>query len=213
MKTPTWNDLAISARWRGVVSFIRNWVGPFESVQGMAPKDLDLILRGKALNLPTAVREWYLLAANWNQGRLAVWIRAEELAACDGVVWILTDTQGITHWGVRVADLDIEDPPVVSREANIDIVSPSFSKFVAAMIVNDALFDSEFEAPVELVHGSARAEQMCLFSSCFGDFFADGLLESATVVMFAYPGHGPVYGKSRTSAGRELLMRLRRQRS
>ena len=80
--TPTWNDLANGERWRGVVSFIRNWVGPFDSGHGIAPKDLDLLLRAKPLNLPAAVREWYLLAANWTQHGLNVWIRPRELATC-----------------------------------------------------------------------------------------------------------------------------------
>ena len=44
----TWNDLANSPRWHGVVSFIRNWVGPFDSGQGMAADQLDEILRERA---------------------------------------------------------------------------------------------------------------------------------------------------------------------
>src|SRR5262249_61073093 len=40
--TSTWNDLASSARWRGVVSFIRNWVAPFDSEEGMATDELDV---------------------------------------------------------------------------------------------------------------------------------------------------------------------------
>jgi hypothetical protein len=64
--TSTWNDLASSSRWDGVVRFIRNWAGPFDCDQGMAPVELDIILRAKSLDLPVAVREWYLLAANWN---------------------------------------------------------------------------------------------------------------------------------------------------
>ena len=46
--TSTWNDLANSPRWRGVVWFIRNWVGPFGSDQGMAADQLDAILHKKA---------------------------------------------------------------------------------------------------------------------------------------------------------------------
>jgi hypothetical protein len=208
--TSTWNDLASSKRWSGVVSFIRNWVGPFDSDQGMAADSLDSVLPAN-LKLPAAVREWYILAANWNQGAMNVWVRPQELSAYDGVVWILTDTQGVNHWGVRVAELSTEDPPVVSREKSNEAVSSSFSKFVAAMIVNDVLFDYETEEPVELEHDAARADVMCLVSSCCGDFFADGPLDSAAVVMFAYPGDGPVYGKSRTPAGRALLQDMRRR--
>lgn len=209
--TPTWNDLANSARWRGVVSFVRHWVGAFDPVQGMAAEELDSILRAKLLIVPAAVREWYMLAANWSQGGLNVWKRPQGIAICDGIIWVLTDTEGINQWGVRVADFDMEDPPVVSDVTNNEIVARSFSEFVAAMIVNDVLFDHSTEEPIELNPESACAEPMRLFSSCCGDFFADGVLESATVVMFAYKGNGPVFGKSRTTAGSALLQRLRRR--
>lgn len=206
-----WNDLERSSRWRGVVSFIRNWVGPFDSAFGMVGAKLDAILAAKALKLPAAVWEWYLLAANWKQVGLNVWIHPQDIEGSEGIVWILTDTEGITHWGVRVADFDIEDPPVVSLEQNNDVVTPTFSKFVAAMVVNDVLFGSGIEEPIELKRNSAHAHPMHFVTSCCGDFFADGPLESATVVMFAYPENGEVYGRSRTPAGRALLRRLRQQ--
>ncbi len=51
----------------------------------------------------------------------------------------------------------------------------------------------------------------CLVSARCGAFYAESALESATVVTFAYPGNGPAFGKSRTSAGDALLQRLRLQ--
>ena len=205
-----WNDLANGPRWRGVVSFIRNWVGPIDSNEGLPVDQLDAILHRKRLTLPTAIREWYLLAAKWSQRGLNVWIRPVELTASEGIVWLLTDTEGINSWGVRVADLELDDPPVVSREKNNDIVSRSFSEFVAAMIVNDLLFDYRTEEPIELKRDSVGAEEMRYVASCCGDFFTDGPLESASVVMFAYPENGPVYGKSRTPEGRDMLQRSRK---
>jgi hypothetical protein len=208
--TSTWNNLANSPRWRGVVGFIRNWVGRFESDQGMAADQLAMILRQKALILPAAVREWYLLAAHWNQGGLNVWNRPDEITSSEGVLWILTDREGINHWGVRVTDLNMEDPPVVSREGDppngLDF--PDFSRFVAAMIVNDFLFDYETEKPVELDRDAAGEGMTCLVSARCGQVLIDAPLESATIVMFAYPS-GPVYGKSRTAEGRARLEELR----
>jgi hypothetical protein len=208
----TWNDLANGARWRGVVSFIRNWVGPFDSNQGMTPDELDQILRAKRLTLPAAVREWYLLAANWNPKGLNVWFRPAELEVCDGMIEILTDPEGISNWSIRVVDFDIEDPPVVSPEENPnDIEFQSFSEFVAAMIINDVLFADETTGePVELNHDAARTTLMCIVSSGRGDFFGDAPLESATVVMWAISQNSPAFGKSRTLAGRALLNRLQR---
>jgi hypothetical protein len=211
--TSTWNDLASNERWRGVVSFIRNWVGPFDSDMGMPAEELQATLSVNHLSLPASVREWYLLAANWKQGGLGVWIRPQELTATDGVVWLLTDMYGITHWGVRVDDLGKEDPPVVTMEKNNEVVSPRFSEFVALMTVSEVVFDYAVEAPVELNRDAVHADKMRPVSACFGDLYADGKLESATVVMFAYPNDGPVYGKARTAEGRRFLQSFAKKAS
>lgn len=207
--TSTWNELASRQRWRSIVSFIRNWVGPFDAGQGMSMGDLDAKLRTKGLNLPVAVREWYLLGGNWNHPEApTVWIRPEHLEAWDGVFCILTDDPGVTHWGVRITDFSMEDPPVVSVGKNDEVISPTFSDFVATVIVNDVIFDYETEAPVELNRESTWANHVRLVSQFCGGVYADRNLESATIVVFVYPGGGPVFGKSRTPAGRTLLESL-----
>jgi hypothetical protein len=206
----TWDNLANNPRWRGVVSFIRNWVGPFDSDQGMASDEFDKILRENRLTLPATVREWYLLAANWDQGGLNAWICPQALTISEGAICVLTDTQGVNYWGVRVADLGSEDPPVFVLEATPDEVAfPSFTSFVAGMIVNDVLFGHATEKPVEVDPRSASANLVCLVSARYGDFYADTTLESATVVIFAYPGADPAFGKSRTPEGQGLLEQLR----
>ncbi len=209
--TSPWNELASTPRWRGVVSFAHNWIGAFDSDEGMPPDDLDSLLRTKRLKLPRTVREWYVLAANWTHGVMNVWIHPRELAVCDGVVRVLADNGGVNLWGVRVADFQIEDPPVVADAEGGQVVSAAFTQFVAAMVINDVLFDYETEEPLELRRRSACAEGMRLVSSCYGDFIADGPLESATIVMYAYPRRGPVLGKSRTPEGRALLRRLQKR--
>ena len=108
----------------------------------------------------------------------------------------------------------MEDPPVVSYEGDppngLDF--PDFSRFVAAMIVNDFLFDYETEEPVELNRDTAPEGMTCLVSARCGQFLMDAPLESATIVMFAYPKNGPVYGKSNTPAGQARLQQLRWQK-
>lgn len=168
-----------------------------------------LIQPPKPFNLPAAVREWYLLAANWNQGGLNVWYRPEELSVRDEMIAILTDTEGINLWGVCVADLGFEDPPVASEASN-DIEFPCFSMFVGAMIANDVLVGCK-EEPVDLNPDAARAALTCpLVSSGVGNFFADAPLEFATIMMFDYLGNGPALGKSRTPEGVAMLQRLQR---
>jgi hypothetical protein len=209
--TSTWEGLAAAARWSGVVSFIRQWLGPFDSGAGMAAQELDVALRANALTLPAAVREWYLLAAKWNPRSLNAWVRPQDLVASDEMVWLLGDAYGgDACWGVRVADLDAEDPPVYSlMEDRDEAAFASFSAFVAAMIVNDVIFDPEAEPPAELDAGSIHAELMCLAATGCDDFYADAALESAAVVAFAYSATGPVFGRARTPAGHALLQRLK----
>jgi hypothetical protein len=77
------------------------------------------------------------------------------------------------------------------------------------MIVNDLLFDYETAEPVELDRDAARQGMTCLVSARCGQFLIDAPLESATIVMFAYPNDGPVFGKSRTPEGRARLEALR----
>jgi hypothetical protein len=204
----TWSDLATGPRWHGVASFIRDWVGPFDSACGVSAEELDEILLRESLFLPAAVREWCLLAARWSQNGMNVWIRPQKLVARDGMVAILTDTQGANWWGFRAVDHDIEDPPVYDLDADPTQVDfPSFTSLVAAMIVNDVIFGSGTDKPVKLNPDAARGDLTCFVSTPRGDFYADAVLDAATVVMFAYPGNGPAYGKARTHAGHTLLHR------
>ena len=102
-----------------------------------------------------------MLAAHWNHGPVLSGNARAKSYCREGVVWILTDREGINDWGVRSIDLDNEDPPVVSGEGHppngVDF--PDFSRFVAAMIVNDFLFDYETEEPVELNRECSRLRE------------------------------------------------------
>jgi len=76
------------------------------------------------------------------------------------------------------------------------------------MIVNDVIFGSDTDEPVELNPSAARAGLTCFVSTRHGDFYADAVLDAAGVVMFAYPGNGPACGKARTHAGHTLLQQF-----
>jgi hypothetical protein len=179
----------------------------------MKAKDLDAILRAKHMKLPKAVREWYLLSANWNEGFMNVWVRPDELTVGEGTVYFLGDVGGVWNHCVRVADFDVEDPPVICSEKGRDeIECPRFSIFVAMMAVNDVICDYRNGAPVKLNARSARAELTPLFGSGSDEFLADAPLESAKIVSYDYLGNGPVIARSRTSEGRSRLQTLRRRR-
>lgn len=205
-----WQILANSSRWRGIVEFIRNWVGPFDCDAGMSESTLDASLNAVGLSLPSAMREWYLLAGNLQQVGLNVWIHPDSLAVHDGVIEVLTDPYGITSWRVSCRRLHVDDPPVDSDDEIDEGAFSCFTDFVAAMTVNDAIFgDPMVDDTVELNPRDARRTLARLVASRVGDFYADAPLESASVVMFDYLGDGPTVGKARNATGRQLLDRLR----
>lgn len=96
-----------------------------------------------------------------------------------------------------------------SREANpTEVDFPSFTSFVAAMLVNGVIFDYKVGDPAKLDPGPARASLTRLVTARCGDYYADAPLEAARVVMFTYPRAGPAFGKARTPTGEELLRRF-----
>jgi hypothetical protein len=202
----TRSEIAESRRWRGIVGFIQNWIGPFGNSQGMEPAELNAILQARGLSLSEAIQEWCILAANWNQGGINVWIPPSRLVENEGSITVLSDTEGITYWQVACADMHEDDPPVLNGRYP---AFPRFSECVAAMVINDYLFaHDETDEPIQL-RKEACSALSTLGSSQMGlDFYTDGPLESATVVAFAYPDQ--VLAKARTPAGAAWLERLRK---
>jgi hypothetical protein len=159
--TDEWDRLASTKRWRSLVTFIREWVGPFDSRHGMSNAQLQLVLSQHSFASPSTVREWYQLSANWDSHGQNVWIPAQALSVVDDTLPLLTDRDGTSTWGIMAQDLQATDPPVVTLEP-------------------------------------------------FGDFMADGPLESASVVAFAYPSNGPILCRSRSDAGNALVRKLQK---
>lgn len=199
-------EIAASQRWRGVVGFIENWIGPFDDSSGMDPEELNSVLHSKGISLSEAIQEWCILSANWNQCGINVWIPPSRLEENEGIITVLSDREGISNWHVAGIDMHKVDPPVFSWG---EPAFPSFSEFVAAMVVNDFLFaNDETGEPTELAM-EARSELAALGTGQLGlDFFTNGPLESATVVAFAYPDK--VLAKARTPAGTAWLARQRK---
>jgi hypothetical protein len=205
--TDEWDRLASTKRWRSLVTFIREWVGPFDSRHGMSNAQLQLMLSQHSFAIPSAVREWYQLSAKWDSHGQNVWIPARELSVVDDTLPLLTDRDGTSTWGIMAQDLQAADPPVVTLEPFGETMSPSFTLFVLEMVVNSVIFDWGKDDPVEL---SSSSGLTCFASTPFGDFMADGPLESASVVAFAYPSNGPILCRSRSDAGNSLVRKLQK---
>ncbi len=99
------------ARWRLMTRVIRKWMRPLTEADGIAPEELDGVEARLGCQLPKVLREWYQLAGNardlWCcQDRLVLpFIDREVLVFC-------FENQGIWSMGVRLSDLDQDDPPV-----------------------------------------------------------------------------------------------------
>jgi hypothetical protein len=161
------------------------------------------------LLLPPAVREWCLLAARFDQDSLTTWIEPEEFAMHEGTMTVLRDRYFTMFWYIRELDFGCEDPPVFCSEGPTLPNFAHFSEFVTAMVLNGVLCPEERTESIDLSRERARAKLNCLIASSNGELLADGSLETATVIAFAYPADGPVLAASRTQAGRTLIESLR----
>ncbi|MEU0628159.1 SMI1/KNR4 family protein [Streptomyces sp. NPDC005989] len=121
------------AAWRFIRAFARDWsMSPLAGTDGHAPADLDAAQARLGLPLPAALREAYQLLGlrsdlTDNQDSL---LAPEDLYldADRGVLVFRVENQSCAYWGIRVTDLDQDDPPVVVRA---DLVRPTVGDWAA----------------------------------------------------------------------------------
>ncbi len=108
------------------------------------------------MTLPLAMHEWYGAIGRRDDvwSRQDVLIQPDKLALAEGVLEFYVENQGVTSWGVREAELAVDDPPVVVRdEENKWVVqSPQFSEFVLHMLA----FSIQFGKHPAQIHGYAH---------------------------------------------------------
>jgi hypothetical protein len=104
-------------RWELLGSLIDRWYSPLEPLDGHdAGELLDCEERLRA-EFPRALTEWYLQSGR----RLDVWNRRNaflfphQVSFVDDVLQIYVEEDLQTSWGIRRAQLDMDDPPVVVR--------------------------------------------------------------------------------------------------
>ncbi|MEU9318507.1 SMI1/KNR4 family protein [Streptomyces sp. NPDC048295] len=115
------------AAWRFIRAFARDWSRhPLAGADGHTPADLDAAQARLGLPMPAALREAYQLLGRRrdltdNQDSL---LAPQDLYVDEdrGVLVFRVENQSCAYWGIRVTDLDQEDPPVVARA---DLVRPT----------------------------------------------------------------------------------------
>lgn len=115
------------AAWRFIRAFARDWSQrPLTEADGYAPADLDAAQARLGLPLPATLRDAYQLLGHRkdltdNHDSL---LAPQDLYVDEdrGVLVFRVENQSCAYWGIRVTDLDQEDPPVVVRA---DLVRPA----------------------------------------------------------------------------------------
>lgn len=133
-----------NGRWALLDTLVERWYAPVRFEAGIRPRDLDRAESRLAVSLPLAVRELYERFGNRADVLSPVdrLLAPTELEVRDGVLVMLREAQNVVRWGVRVADLRDEDPPiVVSRPAGASRwieQSPSTSAFALCLTALNA---------------------------------------------------------------------------
>ena len=144
-------------RWELLSGFIADWYHPLTSGDGYTDGELQQCAAHLGITLPAALSEWYEVAGRrddvWQQQDTL--LSPDKLYCEDGVLHFCVENQGVTSWGVRVADLPQLDPPVVVRDEREDWVvqSSQLSEFV----LHFASFVVQFGVDIAHIHGYAHS--------------------------------------------------------
>jgi len=130
-------------RWRLIDEFIEIWHGPLGSEDGYSEEELESAERRLGLKLPLALREWYTLAGR----RADVWsvqdrvLSPAQLEIDDRTATLIirSENQWCERWGIRLADLNQDDPPIVEVDANLQ-GSPTTSAFACLVLLYEVMF-------------------------------------------------------------------------
>jgi hypothetical protein len=130
-------------RWRLVDEFIEVWHRPLAPEDGYSEAELRAAEQRLGCELPAALREWYALAGR----RADVWSRQDRLLPPDrlridpgsGTLIVRSENQGCEHWGIRVADLSRDDPPVWEVRGS-ELASPTTTAFACLVLLYEVKF-------------------------------------------------------------------------
>jgi hypothetical protein len=127
--------------------FAREWLTPLRDGDGCTAEQVAIVEKRLGLRLPASMVTFYRLLG-WridltrNVDRL---ILLQSLRVVDGALVYRMENQAVVSWGVRVADLELDDPPVVFCEGYGDgkpwrPFLGSFSLAAVGMVLEESLF-------------------------------------------------------------------------
>jgi uncharacterized protein (TIGR02996 family) len=162
-------------RWRLVEEFIDTWHRPLTAGDGCTEEEIAEAERRLGARLPAALREWHALAGR----RKDVWSVQDHLLRLHQTLWfrqlhfdqrsdalvIRSENQGCEHWGIRPADLDLDDPPIWELGAG-RVCSPTLSAFACQTLLYEAKFSDGVIWAGEIFPPDEAAVLRPLFTPC-----------------------------------------------
>jgi hypothetical protein len=157
-------------RWQLVKEFIDNWYRELQPGDGYSTAELDSAQKKLGLHFPGALRDWYQLTGR----RFDVWCHTlgmyfmEPWAVLNWgeyLVFLMDDFEGTVFWGIRLQDLEQDDPPIWALPAQ-DLVKegdlPTFqcNATTTGFAITHMLFEMTFE----------RRNNPYILAECQGDW-------------------------------------------
>lgn len=169
--------IARSDRWAWLRSFLDEWCPADRPMTvGIKSARLEAAERTLGLQLPAALREWYVQFGN----RFDLWaaqdrfLTPENLVVDGTLLVLLNECQGVVRWGIPVQSLGLcDDPPVwldmcdLADETHEE--SRTFSEFALALGIYNSKFISPYVAAGRIGHDNAAEpirDLCCEFPLC-----------------------------------------------
>jgi hypothetical protein len=127
-------------RWHLASQFLQHWIRPLTAEDRVSPLRLDAAESRLGLRLPVALREWYLrLGCSGDVWSVQdTFLTPEGLRVQDDLLVFYVENQTVWYMGVRLDDLDSDDPPVAIDEEGLGegtwTLSPSISLLALQML-------------------------------------------------------------------------------
>lgn len=158
-------------RWARLDALLTRWFPTPPDRSGLAGEAIDAAEGKLGAALPLALREWYQRYG----GRRDVWslqdtlLLPHELMVKQGVLIFVREAQCVVEWGVRLEDLDAEDPPVVvsdcSDRESWCVECPDVSTFALAFALMNVKFS---DLPRWRANGQATDEAVLAIERRYG---------------------------------------------
>lgn len=145
-------------RWNTMRRFIAHWYPPLMQEDGIPSTELDEAENRLGLKLPTALRDWYMLAGGREDISAAqnYLLRPSELSIVDHHLVFYVESQRVVGWGIPLTSLERSDPSVeldtgyLASQHGWVQENTLFSDFMRQMVIHQSLFTGDFRGNASL---------------------------------------------------------------